>query len=89
MGFLNPWLHGSDIGAFELSVPRLSIITIATNVLLSWSTNDSGYTLETKTNLDPSVNWSNVPGTPAIVGDQYTVTNGPAAGKKFYRLRNP
>jgi hypothetical protein len=82
---------GSDIGAFELQVnqPVLSIAWSANNVVLSWSASDTGYTLEAKTNLDPAVTWSTVSGTPAVVAGQFTVTNGPAAGIKFYRLRNP
>jgi CSLREA domain-containing protein len=78
---------GSDIGAFELNPPTLNITRSANNVILSWSTNDTGYTLETKTNLDSSLIWSAVPGTPPVVGGQYTFTNSAATGNKFYRLK--
>ena len=77
---------GADIGAYEVNPPILSIARAGGNVLLSWYTSDSGYTLEAKTNLSPAVPWSAVPGTPAIVGSQYVFPEGPATGNKFYRL---
>lgn len=83
---------GSDIGAFEpqlSSPPVLSIARSANNVVLSWSTNDADYTLEsTPVFLNTSNMWTTV-GTPGIVGDQYTVTNDTASSNKFYRLKGP
>ena len=79
---------GSDIGAFELGSPRLDIQRLANNVVLSWPTYYGGFTLESVTNLSASNNWGTVPGTPAVVGDQFSVTNS-AAGNKFYRLFKP
>ena len=82
---------GSDIGAFELqpNSPLLSIARSGNNVLLAWSTNDTGFTLQANTNLASSVTWSNVPGNPAIVGSQYVVSNTATGANKFYRLKNP
>jgi hypothetical protein len=82
---------GSDIGAFELqqNSPLLSIARSGNNVVLSWSTSDTGYTLESKTNLSPALFWTAVPGTYPTLGGQYVVTNGPASGNQFYRLRSP
>jgi hypothetical protein len=77
----------SDIGAFELTPPILSIAALSGgNVLLSWSTNDAGYTLESRTNLNPGFSWLTVPGTPTVVGSQFTVTNS-AVGNSFFRLK--
>ena len=70
-----------------MNPPTLNITRSANNVILSWSTNDTGYTLETKTNLDSSLIWSAVPGTPAVVGGQYTFSNSAVTGNKFYRLK--
>ena len=78
---------GSDIGAFELSPSALGIVRSVNNVILSWSIDDAGYTLEARTDLNSPFTWSAVPGNPAIVGSQYTVTNSAVAGNKFYRLR--
>ncbi len=67
--------------------PGLNIARVGTNVVLSWSTGDSGYTLEAKTDLSSSLNWSNVLGTPTIVGNLHTVTNSVTNGNQFYRLK--
>jgi len=77
---------GSDIGAFELNLPILNMARTANNVVLSWLASDTGYTLQFKTNITPSVTWSNVSGAPVIIGDLNFVTNSAAGGKKFYRL---
>jgi CSLREA domain-containing protein len=79
---------GSDIGAYELNLPVLSIARLSNNVVLSWSTNDPGFTLESSAQLTPTA-WAAVPGTPPILGSQYTVTTNTAAGKQFYRLSSP
>jgi uncharacterized repeat protein (TIGR03803 family) len=68
------------------SAPTLIIIPSGANVILKWLTNAVGYTLQAKTNLSPSVNWSNATPAPVIVGIQYTVTNGAGTGNMFYRL---
>ncbi len=80
---------GSDIGAFELRLVLLNVARSGTNAILSWSTNDPGFTLEYKTSLNNGLNWSNVPGSPALVGGRFTVTNPASSGNKFYRLRSP
>jgi hypothetical protein len=83
---------GSDIGAFELSPPVLNIFPYATNVILSWPAIEIGYTLESTPLVanSPSTNiWTIVPGTPAIVGTNFAVTNTTATGRSFYRLRSP
>jgi len=55
-------------------------------LLLSWPTNFTGFTLETATNL-PSTSWTSNSIAPAIVNGQYTVTNAISGGAKFYRLK--
>lgn len=77
-----------DIGAFEVNPPILNIAAAGTNVILSWSTNDAGYTLESKTTLNPLTSWSAL-GTGVVAGAQFTVTNGAGSSSKIYRLRNP
>ncbi len=77
--------------SLSLPVPQLKIIRSGTNVIMTWPTNAAGfsyagYTLQSTTNL-PSTNWSPVPDAPAIVGNQFCVTNSPAASALFYRLR--
>jgi hypothetical protein len=65
----------------------LNIARLGNNVVLSWSTNHTGYILEAKTDVSPLSNWTPVPGTPTIMADQQTVTNSAANGNQFFRLR--
>ena len=51
---------GSDIGAFELSLPALSIARSGANSVLSWSTLGAGFRLQSVTNLATSNNWITV-----------------------------
>ena len=84
-----PGGDGSDIGAYEVNLPVLNIAKLSGNVVLSWSTNEAGFTLESAAQLAPTTIWATVPGAPAIVGSQYTVTTNTVAGKQFYRLNGP
>lgn len=64
-----------------LPPPPLFITLNGTNVIVSWPTNVTSFSLQSNTNL-LTTNWSAVSG-------QYAVTN-PATGKlKFYRLMHP
>jgi uncharacterized repeat protein (TIGR03803 family) len=61
------------------SAPQLTIMLSGTNVILTWPTNVTGFTLQTATNLVSPVVWIPVSG-------QNAVTN-PVSGKQmFYRL---
>ncbi len=57
-------------------------------LVLSWPTLVSGFVLESATAL-PTANWSAVPETPSVAGDQNVVTVTAGGGAKFYRLRKP
>jgi len=75
----------SDIGAFELNPPRLSIARIVNDIVLSWSP-DPGYTLEsTIGSLRPTNNWTTVP----VAAGQYAVTNKLINTNVFFRLNGP
>ena len=78
---------GSDIGAFELGGPQLSMQQAATNMILSWPSNYMGFTLQSSTNIAVSNSWNTAGGSPGIVGSQYQQTNGPISGNLFFRLR--
>jgi len=60
--------------------------TAGTNIVLSWSTNFTGYTLEASTNLNSNV-WNDVSAQPVVSGTNNAVTNSTAAPARFYRLR--
>lgn len=73
---------------FNLSdAPRLTITQAGTNVILTWSTNTSGYTLQSNTNLSGS-SWLDVSPAPLVVNGLNTVTN-PSVSNHFnyYRLK--
>ena len=56
------------------------------NVLLSWATNFTGFTLEVSTNLNTNV-WSVVSPPPVVSGTFNVVTNSASGPPRFYRLR--
>jgi hypothetical protein len=69
-----------------LAVPRLAISMNGTNALITWTTNITGLTLQSATNLASPVVWTNVSQVPTVVNGQNVVTNGISGTKKFYRL---
>ena len=80
-----------DMGAFEIptvgvSPPQLTIIQSGTNVVLTWPTNATGYTLQSTTNLMSSAVWGTVSPAPIVVNSKNTVTNSISGKQIFYRL---
>jgi uncharacterized repeat protein (TIGR03803 family) len=67
-----------SLAAVTVPSPKLTIIVYATNVVLTWPTNATGFILQSTTNLVSPV-WITVPG-------QNTVTNSISGIQKFYRL---
>jgi hypothetical protein len=63
--------------------PTLTITHVGSDVLISWSTNHPGLTLQSSPGISPT-SWSNA-GSPGIVGPNYVVTNS-IGGGLFYRL---
>ena len=51
-------------------------------LVLSWSTNATGFTPQSSANL---VDWSSLPA-PEVSGDRYVVTNSITGPARFYRL---
>lgn len=59
------------------------------NAILTWPAGESGYTVESTTLLGSSANWTTVPGTPIVIGNQHLLGDGPVTGTRFYRLKTP
>jgi hypothetical protein len=84
-------LDGNNgIVAFEMiapvvSSPPLSIAPFAADVLLSWPSSYSGFTLQASPSVAPPITWTNV-STGTVVNGQYVVTNTTSAATLFYRL---
>ena len=72
---------------FSLSfgTPQIGITLSETNVILTWPTNATWFTLQSATNIDSSV-WNTVSPGPVVVNGQNTVTNPISGAQKFYRL---
>ena len=70
------------------NVPSLLITLVDTNVVLSWSTDASGFHLQVAPEISSSPAWVDLPDVPVIVGQQYVVTNAIGSGG-FYRLKKP
>ena len=66
--------------------PQLSILLSGTNVILTWSTNTTSYTVQFATNIVPPIIWTAVSPGAVIVNGQNTVTNFISGKQKYYRL---
>src|SRR6266568_3610461 len=97
--FSNHTLYGTAYGGatagngtvFSLSLgpvsaPQLTIISSGANVILTWPTNATGFTLQSTTNLVSPAIWTNVSPGPVVLNRQNTVTNPISGTRQFYRL---
>ena len=75
-------------GIVSPATPFLKIAQAGTNVVFSWSTNASGYSLRSKPSLTSTSAWSAVTNIPVIIGDQFYVTNAIVGPSQYYRLSN-
>jgi len=66
--------------------PALTITYSGSSVILSWSTNSTGFVLQSAANLTPAASWSAVSPSPVVVNARNTVTTAITGGGKFYRL---
>jgi uncharacterized repeat protein (TIGR03803 family) len=79
------WENGT---VFSISLPvspQLTITPSAGNVILTWPTVTTGYTLQSTTNLVSSV-WTTNSSAPIVVNGQNTVTNSISGTQQFFRL---
>ncbi len=66
--------------------PSLRIARGPANAIVAWSTNASGFVLEVSGTL-PATNWATETSVRGIAGNEFTITNAPAANARFYRLK--
>jgi uncharacterized repeat protein (TIGR03803 family) len=71
--------------SLTLPPPQLTITHSAANIILSWSTNAVGFTLQSTTNLVSPI-WATNSQAPVVVNGQNAVTNPISGIRKFYRL---
>ena len=67
-------------------LPELAITRSGTNVVVTWPTNFTGYTLLSTTNLSAPTVWITNTPSPVVVNTNYAVTNTTAGARKFYQL---
>src|ERR1019366_7254105 len=70
-------------------VTNLTIIRSAANVILTWPTNATGFTLQSTANLVSPAVWTTVVPGPVAVNGNNTVTNPISGTQQFYRLSPP
>jgi pimeloyl-ACP methyl ester carboxylesterase len=90
-GLAPDWIrYFSTATGLEVTVPeiaaRLSAVRQAGNVVIKWSTNTPGYSLEYTVNL-PATAWNPASPSPVVVGSEYVVTNATSGNARFYRLQ--
>ena len=69
--------------------PSLQARPSGNELILSWSTNAVGFTLQSTLHLTLPLTWMESTNPPAVLGAQFTVTNTLSGPAQFYRLRQP
>jgi uncharacterized repeat protein (TIGR03803 family) len=69
-----------------LGAPQLTIMSAGTNVILTWTSSASGYTLQSTHSLVRPVVWASVSPAPVVINAQNTVTNPITGSPQFFRL---
>jgi uncharacterized repeat protein (TIGR03803 family) len=75
-----------SISLASVGALQLGILAAGTSVVLTWPTNEAGFTLQSTTNLVSPVAWSAVSPAPFVVNGQNTVTNPISGIPMFFRL---
>ena len=70
----------------SVTAPQLTITPSGGNVVLTWPTNYSGFTLQSTTNLGSSAVWSTNSPPPVVLNGQNVVTNPISGAQQFFRL---
>ncbi len=74
------------LGSVSAPAPTLTIFPSGANVILTWPTNATGFTLQSTTNLVSTTVWSNVSLAAVVVNTNNAVTNALSGKQTFYRL---
>jgi uncharacterized repeat protein (TIGR03803 family) len=82
----NGTVFSLTLGSVSAPAPTLTIFPSGANVVLTWPTNATGFTLQSTTNLVLTTVWSNVSPAAVVVNTNNAVTNAISGKQKFYRL---
>lgn len=69
--------------------PMLNIAALPGAVRLTWTTNATGYLLETNSTLALPAGWGVLTSNYSLINTNYAVTNGVGGATRFYRLHKP
>jgi len=81
------WASVTPPGPAQTVIPTIKIALANKNVVLSWTTNAPGFTLETTPALTNPVVWAAITNSFPTVADQFVYTNPASAGNSYFRLR--
>ena len=70
-------------------IPDAPELQIGTAVSIAWPTDATGFILQSSTDLNEPRTWSNVEGTPVVVGDLFYILLPAPEQKTFYQLVRP
>ena len=71
--------------SLKLPQPQLTLIDVRSDVIVTWPTNATGFTLQSTTNL-LSPFWTTASPPPVVINGQNTVTNTISGTQQYYRL---
>ena len=77
-----------EFQVFAALAPKLSIALSGTNVVLSWPTSITSWSLQAEPVLEFPGNWSILTNIPSLLNSEYIVTNAITSAAQFYRLAN-
>lgn len=79
----------ASVTPFAGAPPALNIALSGDNVILSWTTNAPGFSLQSTSALGSNSVWTNLALPVTVVGGQYTVTNTLSGAAAYFRLQEP
>ena len=86
---LTPAQIADAAGIANPNRPTLNIAALPGAVRLTWTTNATGYLLETNNALTPPAGWGVLTSNYSVIETNYAVTNTIGGARRFYRLYKP
>ncbi len=86
---LSQILGSKAVSKVVVAPPTLAMSMAGGQLVLSWSTNYSGFQLEAATSSVGPQTWTPVTPSPSVVGGNYCVTNSANMPMRLYRLHHP
>lgn len=87
--YYGPGNSPNTTNVFLLYPLQLYVTASGQKAVVSWLTNFSGFTLQTRTNIATGSAWVDVGTSPAIFGEHFYYTNNLPGSVRFFRLYKP